>query len=156
MSAPQTITSEILEAWLEEARLEFHTCDQCPGLHLPVLQDLEGVIDSRLFLEPWGLLLTTELEIRPMALLPLAADLGRLSMNNPTLKLFQDIVDDATPQLVVAGSHLTSAGITLEQFIAFIGTTVSATRQVAEECLQLNYLFAPADPEMSPGSHALH
>ncbi len=146
----------VLESWLDEARVEYHTCDQCAGLHLPTLQDIEGVIDSRLFLEPWGLLLTTELEIRPMALLPLAADLGRINMDYPTLKLFQDVVDDATPQLVVAGMQLGGAGLTLEQFANFVGTTVTATRQLAEECLQLNYLFAQADPGLSPGSRALH
>ncbi|MFV8817482.1 YbjN domain-containing protein [Haliea sp. E17] len=156
MSSPETLTRKLLEDWLAEARVEFHTCDQCPGLHLPILQDIEGVIDSRLFLEPWGLLLTTELEIRPMALLPLAADLGRLCMDYPTLKMFQDVVDDATPQLVVASPQLGAAGLTLEQFATFVGTTVAATRKVAEECLQLNYLFAPADPSLTPGSHALH
>ncbi len=156
MRAPESLTRDIMERWLDDAGVEFHTCDQCPGLHLPVLQDLEGVIDSRLFLEPWGLLLTTELEIRPMALLPLAADLGRLSMHYPTLKLFQDVVDDATPQLVVAAAQLGAAGLTSAQFSAFVSTTVTTTRQVAEECLQLNYLFAPADPDLTPGSRALH
>ncbi|TGD75142.1 YbjN domain-containing protein [Mangrovimicrobium sediminis] len=156
MSSPKSLTLATLEEWLTRSRVEFHTCDQCAGLHLPALQDIEGVIDSRLFLETWGLLLTTELEIRPMALLPLAADLGRLNMDYPTLKLFQDVVDDATPQLVVAGIQLGGAGLTLEQFAGYVSATVSATRQVAEECLQLNYLFAPADPELAPGSRALH
>ena len=156
MSTPEALNMETIERWLEEARVKYHTCDQCPGLHLPVLQELEGVIDSRLFLEPWGLLLTTELEIRPMALLPLAADLGRLCMDYPTLKMFQDVVDDATPQLVVAGTQIGGAGLNLEQFAGFVGTTVAATREVAEECLQLNYLFAPADPDIAPGSRALH
>ena len=156
MSSPQSLNRATVETWLDEARMEYYTCDRCEGLHLPGLQDTEGVIDSRLFLEPWGLLLTTELEIRPMALLPLAADLGRLNMDYPTLKLFQDVVDDATPQLVVAGTHLGGAGLNLEQFAGFVANTVAATRQVAEECLQLNYLFAEANPNLQPGSSALH
>ena len=145
-----------IESWLDEARVEYYTCDRCEGLHLESLQDLEGIIDSRLFLEPWGLLLTTELEIRPMALLPLAADLGRLNMDYPTLKLFQDVVDDATPQLVVAGTQLSGAGLTLEQFATFVATTVAATRQVGTECRQLNYLFAEAKPGEHPGPSAIH
>jgi hypothetical protein len=156
MSSPQAIDKATLESWLTEARLDFYTCDRCEGLHLRTLQELEGVIDSRLFLEPWGLLLTTELEIRPMALLPLAADLGRMNMDYPTLKLFQDVVDDATPQLVAAGIQLGGAGLTLEQFAGFIANTVSATRQVGAECLQLNYLFAESMAELQPGSNALH
>ena len=156
MSTPEILERATLERWLKEARVEFYTCDRCEGLHLRALQDIEGLIDSRLFLEPWGLLLTTELEIRPTALLPLAADLGRLNMDYPTLKLFQDVVDDATPQLVAAGIQLGGAGLTLEQFAGFVASTVSATRQVAAECLQLNYLFAEAGDEVQPGSNALH
>ena len=71
MSSPQLLDRATLESWLAEARVDFYTCGRCEGLHLRALQEMEGVIDSRLFLEPWGLLLTTELEIRPMALLPL-------------------------------------------------------------------------------------
>ncbi len=110
---------------------------------------------GRLFLEPWGLLLTSELEIRPMALLPLAADLGRLNMDYPTLKLFQDVVDDATPQLVAAGTLTAGAGLTLEQVANFVSTTITATRQLADECLRLDYLFAQGD-NLQPGSKALH
>ncbi|MCX2973089.1 YbjN domain-containing protein [Halieaceae bacterium IMCC8485] len=156
MSSPVLLNRTTIESWLDEARVDYYTCERCEGMHLQSLQDMEGIIDSRLFLEPWGLLLTTELEIRPMALLPVAADLGRLNMDYPTLKIFQDVVDDATPQLVVAGMLLGAAGITLEQFATFAATTVAATREVGKECLQLNYLFAEATPGDQPGASALH
>lgn len=156
MRSTQMLDRTTLESWLTEARVEFYTCDRCEGLHLRTLQEMEGVIDSRMFLEPWGVLLTTELEIRPMALLPLAADLGRMNMDYPTLKLFQDVVDDATPQLVAAGTQLGAAGLTLEQFAAFVANTIAATRQVGAECLQLNYLFAEAGVNPQDSPRALH
>lgn len=155
MSEPVKPDPQLLRTWLEESRVKFHDCGQCEGLHIAALQDVEGMIDSRLFLEPWGLLLTSELEIRPMALLPLAADLGRMNMDYPTLKLFQDVVDDATPQLVVAGTLPAGAGLTLAQVANFVSATIAATRQVAQECLQLDYLFAQGDGRQ-PGSTALH
>jgi Putative bacterial sensory transduction regulator len=156
VSSPVIPDKTLLQSWLEQAHVEYHECGRCEGLHLEALRDIEGVIDSRLFLEPWGLLLTTELEVRPMALLPLAADLGRLNMDYPTLKLFQDVVDDATPQLVAAGTALASAGLTLEQFAGFVAGTIAATRQLADECQQQGYLFATADPNIHSGSRALH
>ena len=155
MSSPVKPDPSRVRQWLADARVEFHECGHCEGLHIAALQDVEGLIDSRLFLEPWGLLLTTELEIRPMALLPLAADLGRMNMDYPTLKLFQDVVDDATPQLVVAGTLPGAAGLTLEQVANFLSGTIAATRQVAEECLQLDYLFAQGNGQQQ-GSTALH
>ena len=147
---------ELLIQWLGEARVKFSECGECDGLHLDALQGIEGVIDSRLFDERYGLLLTTELEVRPMALLPLAADLGRINMDYPTLKIFLDVVDDATPQLVMAGVHLARPGLSLTQFAQFMSMTMDATRQLAEECLQLDYLFAEGERRAPPGRSALH
>lgn len=147
---------DLLKVWLQEARVQFSECGECEGLHLAALQGIEGVIDSRLFLERYGLLLTTELEIRPMAVLPLSADLGRVNMDFPTLKIFLDIVDDATPQLVIAGVLPTQAGLTLAQCAHFISTTMDATRQLCEECLQLDYLFEEGAARGSTPNRALH
>lgn len=156
MSTPEKLDKPLLREWLDGARVSYHECGQCEGLHLKTLQEVEGMIDSRLFLEPWGLLLSSELEIRPTALLPLAADLGRLNMDYPTLKIFQDVVDDATPQLVVAGTLPDAAGLTLEQVANFLSITITATRHIAAECRQLNYLFAQGESTTQPGSNALH
>jgi hypothetical protein len=156
MAEPQIPTSTLLEDWLEDVRLENYLCNHCEGLHINALQDLEGVVNSRIFLQEWGLLFSTELEIRPMALLPLAADLGRLNMDYPTLKVFLDIVDDATPQLVVAANMLTGAGLTLEQFTEFVVTTMEGTGQLAAECLSLDYLFEEGGQPQFSGSRSLH
>lgn len=146
-----------LENWLKSSRIDFEDCGRCEGLHLPPLRSVEGVIDSRLFLERYGLLLTTELEIRPMAVLPLAADVGRLNMDYPTLKVFLDIADDTIPQLVVAGVLPSSAGLTQEQVAAFVELTLEETRQLAADCLRLDYLFAePQDGRGDGPSPALH
>lgn len=146
----------MLQRWLKDARVEYSDCGDCEGLHLAALKGIEGVIDSRLFLERYGLLLTTELEIRPMALLPMAADLGRINMDYPILKIFLDVVDDATPQLVIAGVVQTHAGLTLEQTAQFISTCMDATRQLADECLELDYLFAEGKSRPSPSKKSLH
>jgi hypothetical protein len=146
----------LLKRWLEEARVQFSECGECDGLHLAALQGIEGVIDSRLFLERYGLLMTTELEIRPMALLAMSADLGRINMDYPTLKVFLDVVDDATPQLVMAGIQPTQPGLTLTQFAHFVSTTMDATRQLCAECLQLDYLFEEGADRGPAPNRALH
>lgn len=145
-----------LLSWLSDAKVESSECGECEGLHLASLQSIEGVIDSRLFLERYGLLLTTELEIRPMALLPLSADLGRINMEYPMLKVFLDIVDDATPQLVMAGVLPTQAGLNLAQCAHFISVTMDAARQLSAECLQLDYLFAEGAPKSAGSKRSLH
>ncbi|MEM1403620.1 MAG: YbjN domain-containing protein [Pseudomonadota bacterium] len=145
-----------LESWLREAHVEFRDCGDCEGLHLEALRGVEGVIDSRLFIERYGLLMTTELEIRPMALMPMAADLGRLNMDYPILKIFLDVVDEATPQLVMAGILPTNSGLTLTQCAHFISSTMDATRQLCAECLQLDYLFAEGQLRPAGARASLH
>lgn len=136
-----------LEHWLNRAGIGFYLCDQCNGLHISGVQEMEGVADARLFIEPWGILFSTELVIRPVALLPLAADLGRLNIDYPTLKLFLDIVDDAMPQLVAGGMWLTGAGIDEAQFQLFMSSTMEAMRQLAAESGHLDYLLPDENAE---------
>ncbi len=135
----------LLQHWLDESGVDHYHCGQCEGLHLRALQDTRGVIDSRLFLEEYGLLITTELEIRPAMVLLVAAELGRINMDYPTLKVFLDVIDEALPQLVVAASFSTGAGLSPEQFAHFVATTVEATSHLAESCLQLDYLYPAAE-----------
>ena len=156
MSDSNTLDRKQLEKWLTHAGFSFSLCDQCSGLHLASLQEIDGVVDSRLFLEPWGLLLSTELEIRPSALLVLSADLGRLHMDYPTLKLFLDVVDDGMPQLVVGATALTGAGLEEAQFRLFVSTAVDATRQLAAEAHHLDYILPAEGAEPSAKQPHVH
>ena len=81
MNTPQNPTKAVLQGWLDATDIDYHLCGECDGLHISALQSLDGIVDSRLFRERYGLLLTTELEIRPVALLALSADIGRLNMD---------------------------------------------------------------------------
>jgi hypothetical protein len=145
-----------LESWLNRAGEAFYLCDQCNGLHVSGVQELEGVSDARLFIEPWGVLFSTELIVRPVALLPLAADLGRLCVDYPTLKLFLDIVDDAMPQLVAGTSLLTGAGISEAQFRLFVSNATEAMRQLAAEALHLDYLLLDENADKAPAPTRIH
>lgn len=155
MASPQLISTETIQDWLDQTGTEFYLCKQCDGLHLRALQDADGVIDSRLFLEEYGLLLTTELELRPAALLAVAADLGRLNMDYPTLKVFLDLVDDALPQLVVAGNLPSGEKLSRDQFLHFIAITVEATAHLAGACRALDYLYKEAAGD-APETPMLH
>ncbi|HSB96551.1 MAG TPA: YbjN domain-containing protein [Spongiibacteraceae bacterium] len=156
MSDNMALDQGQLENWLNRAGISHYICDQCNGLHLSGLQELEGVVDSRLFIESWGILLSTELVIRPVALLPIVADLGRLNIDYPTLKLFLDIVDEAMPQLAVGATQLSGAGLNEAQFRLFITTTMEAVRQLASECDHLDYLLPDEDAEQNPRPVRVH
>ena len=95
---------------MQQARIEHYVCDQCHGIHMVSLQSVEGIQESRIFVEEEGLLFSSELEVRPSSLLPLVAELGRLNMQYPSLKVFLDIIDDNLPRLVVGHTVFTKAG----------------------------------------------
>ncbi len=136
---------EQLQQWLDELGVDTYQCQDCAGLHLSEVEEQSGVINSRLFVEPFGLLLTTELELRTQAMLPLSADLGRLSMDYPLLKLFSDVVDEDVPILVAAAVLPTGAGINAAQLRQFLELAVPASVQLSAECLQRDYLFLTDD-----------
>ena len=146
----------LLEDWFDEIHVEHYLCGECEGLHISALHDIEGVVNSRVFVQQTSVLFSTELEVRPMAVLPLSSELGRINMDYPSLKVFLDVVDDATPQLVVATHMLSGAGIARAQFEEFVVNTMDGTRLLADECLQLDYLFAEAGRPRVGGSSALH
>lgn len=145
-----------LEHWMNRAGISFYLCDQCSGLHVSAAQEIEGVADARLFIEPWGILFSSELVIRPVALLPLAADLGRMNIDYPTLKLFLDVVDDAMPQLVAGSMWLTGAGIEEAQFRLFMNTAIDAIRDLAAECAHLDYLLPEEGSEPPARQQRVH
>ena len=77
-------------------------------------------------------------------------------MDFPTLKVFLDIGDETAPQLVAAAVQLVSPGLTPEQFAGFLAMNMEETRQLAEACRELDFLFAEPDRGRSEASPALH
>jgi len=51
--------AEQVKQWLQQANIRHYICEHCHGLHLSELQEREGVVDARLFVEEDGILLTT-------------------------------------------------------------------------------------------------
>lgn len=136
--------------WLEEAGIPHYLCGQCRGLHLPQLQQRDGVIEARLFVEDFGLSLVTELDLRATALLPATADVGLMNLDFPLLKIFPDVIDGELPKLVGEGILLTGAGVTFEQFRYFVRETIKQTEAFVETCRQRDFLVAP---EPSPNAN---
>ena len=144
---------EVVMRWLSEGQIPHYLCDQCHGIHIVDVQSLDGVLESRLFVENEGLMFTTELEVRPVGLLPLAADLGRLNMSYPTLKIFVDVVDDNLPRLMVCNTLQLGAGLTPEQLQLFMSTAMTAMKQLYGECEQAGYLNPPEESETPMAVH---
>ena len=97
-------TLDTLRQWLDDLGMSFFECDTCQALHLPHMQNFDGIYDAKLDLVDNTLLFSAMAEVRPSALLPLAADLSAINASSLTVKAFLDMQDDNLPKLVVCQS----------------------------------------------------
>ena len=134
--------SDQIMRWLSQLSIGHYVCDQCHGIHIEELQQLEGVSESRIFIEDQGMIFSTELEVRPGAIFAVVAEVARINMTYPQLKIFLDVVDEAWPRLVACDFLYTQAGISLAQFQVYLEGTLEATRQVMQDAEQMGWLMS--------------
>lgn len=152
----------LMRRWLEQLGVSFFECDSCQALHLPHLQDVNGVFDAKVDLLENVILFSAVAEIRPVALIPLVADLSQINASSLTTKVFIDIQDDNLPKMVICQSLSVAAGITLEQFQLLLQEGEEQTTQIIMEA-RANELLTVSDNDtdediqpISPVTHILH
>ena len=128
---------DTLRQWFDEMGVSFFECDTCQALHLPHMQNFDGVFDAKVDMIDNIVLFSALAEVKPSALLALSADLSAINASSLTVKAFLDMQDDNLPRLVVCQSLPAMVGITFEQFAAFI--------QQSEEQISMVILEAAAN-----------
>lgn len=96
---------DTLRQWLDDLGMSFFECDNCQALHLPHMQNFDGVFDAKIDLIDNTILFSAMAEVRPSAVLPLAADLSAINASSLTVKAFLDMQDDNLPKLVFASLY---------------------------------------------------
>ncbi|CCK06383.1 putative sensory transduction regulator [Cronobacter sakazakii 696] len=128
-------TLDTLRRWLDNLGVSFFECDTCQALHLPHMQNFEGVFDAKIDLVDNVVMFSAMAEIKPSALLTVAADLSAINAGSLTLKAFLDIQDDNLPKLVVCQTLLVEMGVTVAQFEAFYRQSEQQTSMVLISCV---------------------
>ncbi|AKJ42392.1 YbjN domain-containing protein [Pragia fontium] len=123
----------LMRLWLEQSGVSFFECDSCQALHLPHLQSIDGIFDAKVDLLENVILFSAVAEIRPIALIPLVADLSQINASSLTTKVFVDIQDDNLPKLVICQSLSVGAGIAIEQFQLLLQEAEEQTTQIIME-----------------------
>ncbi len=85
-------------------RHQLFECDSCQALHLPHMQNFDGIFDAKIDTVDNVVLFSATAEVKPSALLALSADLSAINASSLTVKAFIDIQDDNLPKLVVCQS----------------------------------------------------
>ena len=136
------LSAQQLEDWLDQAGIRHERCGDCDGYHFAELEAMVEGMECRLFFEQDVILISTEMEIRPAAILPAVAETARLNMEFTNLKIFVDLNDQTMPHLVMGDTLSLRAGLTFEQLLNFIQETLNTTQLVIEDCQRMGYLYS--------------
>ncbi|MFI2992732.1 YbjN domain-containing protein [Klebsiella aerogenes] len=138
---------DTLRHWLDELGISFFECDSCQALHLPHMQNFDGIFDAKIDLLDSVVLFSALAEVKPSALLPLSADLSAINASSLTVKAFLDIQDDNLPKLVVCQALPVGAGVTLEQFAWFFRQSEEQVSMVILEAGANQLLYKAEEQE---------
>lgn len=138
---------DLLKYWLEQQNIRWFECDHCQALHLPHLQNFEGVLDARLDLLEGVLLLSAVAEIKLTALISLAYELSEINASSLTAKAFIDVQDDASPKLVVCQSLSVGVGVTTDQFAQFMQQSEEQISMIITEAVAGDLLQSGSEEE---------
>ena len=138
---------DTLRHWLDELGISFFECDSCQALHLPHMQNFDGIFDAKIDLLDNVVLFSALAEVKPSALLPLSADLSAINASSLTVKAFLDIQDDNLPKLVVCQALPVGAGVTLEQFAWFFRQSEEQVSMVILEAGANQLLYKAEEQE---------
>lgn len=62
-------TLDTLRHWLDDAGITYFECDSCQALHLPHMQNFDGIFDAKIDLINDVILFSALAEVKPSALL---------------------------------------------------------------------------------------
>lgn len=137
----------LLRRWLDQLGISFFECDSCQALHLPHMQNFDGVFDAKLDLVDNVILFSALAEVKPTALIPLVADLSQINASSLTIKAFVDIQDDNLPKLIVCQSLSIAVGVAYEQFAHFMQQGEEQVSMVILEARANDLLFMGDEEE---------
>ncbi|CBL44990.1 Conserved hypothetical protein [gamma proteobacterium HdN1] len=144
-----------LRAWLDRARIENYECGHCDGVHLSALDPGEGPMECRIMPSPNSLLLLTQIELRPSAILPMGAFVNVLNSEYAEIKVHVECPDEEMPSLVISHALPHFLNLVEPAFVAWVQWYLAFTQQIIDEVRQSGLLETPPNQASENGS-ALH
>lgn len=150
-------TLDTLRQWLDDLGMNFFECDTCQALHLPHMQNFDGVYDAKIDLVD-NTILFPRWRRSGLPRCCRWRDLSAINASSLTVKAFLDMQDDNLPKLVVCQSLSVMQGVTYEQFEWFVRQSEEQISMVILEAGAHQLLFnAEEDAQKTSAvDHFLH
>ncbi|EKT58368.1 YbjN domain-containing protein [Providencia sneebia] len=131
--------------WLDQLKTSYFECDSCAALHLPHMQNIEGIFDAKLDIVNNVLVLSALAELKPTAIVTLVANISQINASSLTAKIFLEINNENLPKLIVSQSFSLEAGMTYNQFCHFLQQAEDQISSIVFEIYSNNLLYANHD-----------
>lgn len=138
---------DVIRRWLDQQSITWFECDSCQALHLPHMQNFDGIFDAKLDLVDNVILFSALAEVKPTALISLVGELSQINASSLTVKAFVDIQDDNLPKLIVCQSLCIAAGLTHGQFVHFMKQSEEQISMVVLEAFANQILILDEDED---------
>jgi hypothetical protein len=109
------LTRDDIQEWLDQMNVDSSICPDCEGIHLPVWEERDGVLEARCFVEKDRVYLMTEIAIRPSAVLPLQGAVHFMNYDYGFLKVMIAMADHDVPRLLLTHA-MPSKHLVADQF----------------------------------------
>lgn len=134
-----------LREWLDQLKTSYFECDSCAAIHLPHMQNIEGIFDAKLDIINNVLVLSALAELKPTAIVTLVANISQINASSLTAKIFLEINNENLPKLIVSQSFSLEAGMTYRQFCHFLQQTEDQISSIVFEIYSNNLLYGNQD-----------
>ena len=92
---------DTVQKWIESDGFEAYICPDCDGIHFPLWEEKEGVLESRCFVESSQCSMLVEFSIRASAVLPLQGAIHFMNYDFTFIKVMLSLSDHDIPRLLV-------------------------------------------------------
>lgn len=134
-----------LREWLDQLKTSYFECDSCAALHLPHMQNIDGIFDAKLDIINNVLVLSALAELKPTAIVTLVANISQINASSLTAKVFLEINNENLPKLIVSQSFSLEAGMTYRQFCHFLQQAEDQISSIVFEIYSNNLLYSSQD-----------
>ncbi|MEY0231848.1 YbjN domain-containing protein [Providencia manganoxydans] len=134
-----------LREWLDQLKTSYFECDSCAALHLPHMQNIDGIFDAKLDIINNVLVLSALAELKPTAIITLVANISQINASSLTAKVFLEINNENLPKLIVSQSFSLEAGMTYRQLSHFLQQAEEQISSIVFEIYSNNLLYSNQD-----------
>lgn len=131
-----------LREWLIQLKTSYFECDNCQALHLPHMQNIDGIFDAKVDIVESILVFSVLAELKPTSIITLLANLSQINASSLTAKAFMEINDENLPKLVVSQSFPLLAGMTCNQFSIFLQQAEEQMASIIYEVYNNDLLYS--------------